>query len=78
MKVRMTPQEVAKALTECPEDAAVVCSYNVTNEVCNVVYCPQNNAVYLTDDENWVVDFLMEDLETNIVNVMTWYGEGEQ
>ncbi len=78
MKPRMTPQEVAKALVECPKDAAVVCSYNVTNEVCNVVYCPQNNAVYLTDDENWVVDFLMEDLETNIVNVMTWYGKGEQ
>lgn len=78
MKPRMTPQEVAMALRECPEDAAVVCSYNVTNEVCNVVYCPQNNAVYLTDDENWVVDFLMEDLETDMVNVMTWYGEGEQ
>ena len=78
MKPRMTPQEVAKALMECPKDAAVVCSYSVTNEVCNVVYCPQNNAVYLTDDENWVVDFLMEDLETNMVNVMTWYGEGEQ
>ena len=78
MKPRMTPQEVARALMVCPEDAAVVCSYNVTNEVCNVVYCPQNNAVYLTDDENWVVDFLMEDLETNMVNVMTWYGEGEQ
>ena len=78
MKPRMTPQEVARALKECPEDAVVVCSYNVTNEVCNVVYCPQNNAVYLTDDENWVVDFLMEDLETNIVNIMTWYGEGEQ
>ena len=39
MKPRMTPQEVARALMECPEDAAVVCSYNVTNEVCNVVYC---------------------------------------
>lgn len=78
MKVRMAPQEVARALMECPEDATVVCSYNVTNEVCNVVYCPQNNVVYLTDDENWVVDFLMEDLETNMVNVMTWYGGGKE
>lgn len=78
MKQRMTSQEVVKALMECPEDADVVCLYNVTNEVCNVVYCPQNNAVYLTDDENWVVDFLMDDLETNMVNVMTWYGEGEE
>jgi hypothetical protein len=77
MKPRMTPQEVAKALMECPEDAAVVCLYNITNEVCNVVYCPQNNAVYLTDDANWVVDFLIEDLETDNVAVITWYAKGE-
>lgn len=73
----MTPQEVAKALMECPEDAVVVCLYNVTNEVCNVVYCPQNNVVYLTDDSNWVGDFLMDDLEIDTVNVLVWYGKGE-
>ena len=77
MKPRMTPQEVARALMECPKNAAVVCLYNVTSEVCNVVYCQDINTIYLTDDENYVVDFLMADLETNIVNVMTWYGEGE-
>ena len=48
-----------------------------SNVICNVVYCPQNNAVYLTDDSNWVVDFLIEDLEIDTVSVMTWYGKGE-
>lgn len=69
---RMTPQEIAKVLMKCPEDAIVVCSYNITNEVYNIIYCSQNNAVYLTDDKNWIIDLLKEDLETDTVNVITW------
>lgn len=57
-------QEVIDMIQKHP-DAMLISLYNITNEIRYAVYSKQLNAIYLTDDYNWVLNFLVDDLEVD-------------
>lgn len=59
----MKPERLAEILNTLKEGYPIVMMYNITNEVRYVVYCRLDRTIYLTDDIEYVVDYLMWDLE---------------